>query len=234
MKAIATVVILFGFLLLGGNSNSGENQIRETLSGKPTFDNFLGVNSVREPDSNRITDHYQIAKNHRIFSMDSYVFTGEEMVQKYKKNHYTVDLSKPHDEYPNDKMGFNPAKGAGGFDFDGFLAAMKSSGINSIPVLAKNLLYTNVPENNIVNVWHCPNDSNTDPLDPMSYKAFSSFLFQISARYGSAGLLEEGGIIHPDLIKVDQKNQALAGLDLIYAIEPGNEMDKDWFTDEKI
>ena len=190
------------------------------------FEEFFGVNSVRESDSSWLNDQYAVSKYHRIFGMDSYVFGGEEIVESFSKNIFKVNPEVPHDAYPDDRYGFNPARGGKGFDFDYFLRKLKQNGIRAIPVLAKNLLYTSIEEDNTVHVWTKPNDKGGDPSDPMSYRAFSSFLFQFTARYGSKEVPGE-------LLKLSQGNQLLSGLDLVYAIEPGNEMNKDWFTEKQ-
>ena len=202
----------------------------DNLLQQNTFDEFLGINSVRERDHSRINDQYQVARYHRIFGMDSYLFTGEEIVTEWKGKRCRIDRSIPHDEYPNDKMGFNPAKGGGGFDFDRFLKEMKDSGLQSIPVLARNLLYTNVPKDSMMNVWQIPWDEGGNPENPMDYKAYASFLYQFTARYGTNKLKEEGGTIDSKLLKLAPNNEIKAGLNLVFAIEPGNEMDKDWFS----
>lgn len=154
------------------------------------------------------------------------------MVSK-KKNWVTVDPSIPHDEYPKDLMGFSPAKGAGGFDCDRFLQTMKTEGLQSIPVLAKNLLYANIREDSRINVWQLPWDEGGDRENPMDYKAYASFLFQFTARYGKNKFVEAGGTIKKSDLKLIASNEAKAGLDLVYAIEPGNEMNKDWITDRE-
>jgi len=194
------------------------------------FGDFLGINSVREGRKSWIYDQYRVINNHRVFGMDSYLFSGEEIVIASKRPYFKVDLSKSHDKYPQDIMGFNPAKGAQGFNFDEFLFQMKSAGLNSIPVVARNLLYANVSEDSMVNIWQIPVDEGGESSDPLSYRAYASLLFQFAARYGRNKLQNEGGTIPQSLIKVNSANEIKAGLDLIEGIEPGNEMDKDWFT----
>lgn len=227
------IFIIFSFVLYHNPLAQEAHYDDLPSKDKPAFDEFLGVNSVRESTIEMIKDQYQVAKYHRIFAMDAYLFTGEEIVVDRKGNNLKVDLSIPHDEYPDDKIGFNPSKGAGGFNFDEFLLRMKENGLHSIPVLARNLLYTNVPEDNVINVWQLPYDNGGTPEDPMSYKAYSSFLYQFAARYGKNKLKGEGGTIDPAMLKLTDSNEPKAGLDLVYAIEPGNEMDKDWLTDNE-
>lgn len=198
-----------------------------------TFGEFMGVNSVREPRKNWIEDQYSVVSQHRVFGMDSYLFTGEEIVTDIKGAFFKVDRSIQHDEYPNDSMGFSPAKGANGFDFDDFLVKMNKYGYKTIPVLARNLLYTNVPDDSVINVWQIPYDTGGDAENPMSYKAFASFLFQFTARYGSNKVIREGGSIDPKLLKVIASNEVKAGLNVLFAIEPGNEMDRQWFSDKE-
>lgn len=235
---ISTLLVVASTVLVSLNFDNSYQPVKEeeiifnngSSLQKNTFDEFLGINSVRERDGSKIKDHYQVAKYHRIFGMDSHVFTGEEMVTEWKGKRCRIDRSIPHDAYPNDKMGFNPAKGAGGFNFDLFLQEMKESGLASIPVLARNLLYTNVPKDSMINVWQIPWDEGGDPENPMDYKAYASFLYQFAARYGKNKLISEGGTIDPKLLKLAPNNEIKAGLDLVFAIEPGNEMDKDWFS----
>ncbi len=195
-----------------------------------SFDEFLSVNSVRENRSRWINDQYRVAQNHRLFGMDAMHFSGEEVRVGKWKRYFIVDLSIPHDEYPNDVMGFNPSKGAGGFNFDDFLREMKASGLNSIPVVKGNLLYTDVQNDTLIHQQQLPWDTNGDRENPMDYKAYASMLYQFTARYGSNKLIQDGGTIDPKLLKVADNNEKLAGLNLIEAIEPGNEMDRDWFT----
>lgn len=202
----------------------------DSLLQKEKFGNFFSINSVREHRGTWIEDQYQVADFHRVFGMDSYVFTGEEIITSTRGVHFKVDPSIPHDEYPNDKIGFNPAKGAGKFDFDKFLMSMRDSDLKTIPVLARNLLYANIPRDSIINVWQIPYDNNGNPENPLHYKAYSSFLYQFTARYGRNKLISEGGTISRELIKVSQGNDVRAGLNLVFGIEPGNEMDKEWFS----
>lgn len=238
---IGTFLLVGSTVLLGLNFDKSYQSAKDeelilnnnTSLQKHTFDTFLGINSVREQDGSKIKDQYQVAKYHRIFGMDSHVFTGEEIVKEWKGKKCLVDRSIPHDAYPNDKIGFNPAKGAGGFNFDEFLLTMKQSGLESIPVLAKNLLYTNVPKDSMINVWQIPWDEGGNPENPMDYKAYASFLYQFTARYGKNKLISDGGTIDPKLLKLAPNNEIKAGLDLVFAIEPGNEMDKDWFSERE-
>ena len=195
-----------------------------------SFDEFLSVNSVRENRTNWLKDQYQVSPNHRLFGMDAMHFSGEEVLKGKWKRHFIVDLTVPHDEYPNDRMGFNPSKGAGGFDFDNFLLNMKQNGLNSIPVVKGNLLYTDVEHDTLIHQHQLPWDTGGNRENPMDYKAYSSMLYQFVARYGSNRLIQDGGTIDPSMLKVDEKNAPLAGLNLIEAIEPGNEMDRDWFS----
>lgn len=203
----------------------------ENLLQQESFGDFLGINSVRENRKNWIEDQYQVASFHRVFGMDSYIFTGEEIITEMRGAFFKVDPSIFHDEYPNDRMGFNPSKGAGKFNFDKFLSQMKANGLYTIPVLARNLLYTNIPQDSVINVWQIPYDDKGNPEDPLSYKAYSSFLYQFTARYGKNKLISEGGTINPHLLKLMPDNEVKVGLDLVYAIEPGNEMDREWFSD---
>jgi len=209
--------------IISGDSNLQKN----------TFSDFLGVNSVRENKKSWIHDQYSVATNHRIFGMDSYVFSGEEIVTNKRGAYFKIDRSIPHDEYPSEKIGFNPSKGANGFNFDKFLSEMKSEGYNSIPVLAKNLLYNNISSDSLVNMWQLPYDDHGNAENPMDYKSFSSFLFQFTARYGGNKLEHQGGTIDTSALKLAQNNEIKAGLDLIFAIEPGNEMDKSWFSEKE-
>ena len=195
-----------------------------------SFDEFLSVNSVRENRTNWLKDQYQVSPNHRLFGMDAMHFSGEEVLKGKWKRHFIVDLTVPHDEYPNDRMGFNPSKGAGGFDFDNFLLNMKQNGLNSIPVVKGNLLYTDVEHDTLIHQHQLPWDTGGNRENPLDYKAYSSMLYQFVARYGSNRLIQDGGTIDPSMLKVDEKNAPLAGLNLIEAIEPGNEMDRDWFS----
>ncbi len=206
---------------------------REFIECVNPFDEFLSINSVREDRMPWLEDQYPVALNHRIFAMNAMTFTGEEVLKGSYGRFYIVDLSIPHDEYPNDKMGFNPARGANGFDFDNFLFEMKKNGMSSIPVLNGNLLYTDIEQDTLIPQAQIPWDSGGDRENPMDYKAFSSFLFQFAARYGKNRFKEDGGTLDKDLIKVIDSNARLAGLNLIEGIEPGNEMDRDWFTDKE-
>ncbi|MEQ8243616.1 hypothetical protein [Fulvivirga sp.] len=206
---------------------------KETLLQRKEFGEFIAVNSVRENRKNWIEDQYQVSRFHRLFGMDSYIFTGEEIVTNIKGPFFKLDPSIPHDEYPNDKVGFNPSRGAGKFNFDKFLTQMKANGLESIPVLARNLLYNNVPDDSVINVWQIPYDNNGDPEEPLDYKAYASFLYQFAARYGKNGLIDQGGTIDPRLLKLTDDNELKAGLDLIHAIEPGNEMDREWFSERE-
>ena len=228
ISAFAIVILTFScFRLSGEHSEQIEAiQVKQTVP----FDEYLGVNSIREKRKKMIADQFKVVKYHRIFGMDSFIFTGEEIITSKKKNWLTVDVNIEHDEYPNDLMGFNPSKGAGGFDFDNFLMRMKSEGLQSIPVLAKNLLYANVRDDKRINVWQIPWDEGGDPENPMDFKAYSSFLYQFTARYGKNKLEEEGGSIKATDLKLISSNIPKAGLDLVYAIEPGNEMNKNWIT----
>jgi len=226
------------FLLVAGLATIGYLEYRTgpqmedpvLIKSGNSFDDFLSVNSVREHRENWITDQYRVADNHRIFAMSAQLFTGEEVIKGRWKNHFIIDKTVPHDEYPNDKMGFNPAKGAGGFNFDEFLFTMKRNRIKSIPVLRGNLLYANLENDSLVHREQLPWDEGGERDNPMDYKAFASFLYQFTARYGKNRLIEDGGSIPAELIKTDDKNARLAGLDLVEAIEPGNEMDRTWFT----
>lgn len=230
---LAFIFIIFSFVVYHGPVDQQDALKDQPPVDQPSFDKFLGVNSVRESTEEMIKDQYQVAKYHRIFGMDSYLFTGEEIVVERKGKNLKVDLSIPHDEYPDDKMGFNPSKGAGGFHFDAFLQRMKENGLHSIPVLARNLLYTNVGADNMINVWQIPYDEGGDTEDPMSYKGYSSFLYQFAARYGKNKLKQDGGTIDINTLKLIDSNEPKAGLDLVYAMEPGNEMDKDWLSDKE-
>ncbi|MCA6078690.1 hypothetical protein [Fulvivirga sedimenti] len=188
---------------------------------------------MREDRQPWLEDQYKVALNHRVFAMNAMTFTGEEVLKGANGRFYIVDLTVPHDEYPNDKMGFNPARGANGFNFDKFLSEMKKNGMSSIPVLNGNLLYTDVEQDTLIPQGQLPWDTNGNRKNPMDYKAFSSFLYQFAARYGKNQFTEDGGTIDRNLIKVIDSNEKLAGLDLIEAIEPGNEMDRNWFTDKE-
>ncbi|MTI20830.1 hypothetical protein E1176_07345 [Fulvivirga sp. RKSG066] len=227
-------LLLFGLVIYNDNNTANDVELsKDQILQRAVFNEFLGINSVREQNEEWIKDQYQISKSHRIFGMDSYLFTGEEFVTEYRGKFFKVDLSIPHDEYPNDLVGFNPAKGAGKFHFDLFLNQLKENDIQAIPVLARNLLYTNVPKDSLINVWQIPYDQGGDPENPMDYKAYSSFLFQFTARYGNNKLIENGGSIKKDLLKLTTDNEIKAGLNLVFAIEPGNEMDKDWFSEKE-
>lgn len=223
-------VIILGFLCFRPASETEKLIKTYQLSEKPMLGEYLGVNSVREKRKQWIHDQYQVANYHRIFGMDCFVFSGEEIITSKKRNWLTVDKTITHDAYPNDLMGFSPAKGAGGFDYDNFLLRMKQEGLKSIPVLAKNLLYNNVREDNRINVWQIPWDEGGSPENPLDFKAYASFLYQFTARYGKNRLEENGGTIKREQLKLTASNSPKAGLDLVYAIEPGNEMDKDWIT----
>lgn len=205
----------------------------DTLLQRKEFGEFIAVNSVRENRKNWIEDQYQVSRYHRLFGMDSYIFTGEEIITDIKGPFFKLDPSIPHDEYPNDKIGFNPSRGAGKFYFDKFLAQMKANGLECIPVLARNLLYNNIPDDSVINVWQIPYDNNGNPEEPLDYKAYASFLYQFTARYGKNGLIDQGGTIDPRLLKLTSDNEAKAGLNLVYAIEPGNEMDREWFSERE-
>lgn len=227
IPALVLVLLLPAYYLI-------ESQRPVTINeAKNTFDEFLSINSVREHRLPWIEDQYQVAKNHRIFAMNAMTFTGEEILKGYHGRFYIIDKSVPHDEYPNDKMGFNPAKGAAGFNFDEFLTRMKENNLRSIPVLNGNLLYTNLEQDTLIPQSQLPWDDGGNRENPMDYKAFSSFLYQFTARYGRNKLISEGGTIDPSLIKVADNNEIKAGLNLLEALEPGNEMDMDWFTDKE-
>lgn len=225
--------IIICFFCFRPNDEYAQEIQASNIEQKVPFDEYLGVNSIREKRKKMIADQFKVTKYHRIFGMDSFVFTGEEIITSKKKNWLTVDLSIQHDEYPNDLMGFNPAKGAGGFDFDKFLARMKTEGLESIPVLGKNLLYANVRDDGRINVWQIPWDDGGNPENPMDFKAYASFLYQFTARYGKNKLDSAGGTIKPSHLKLAPANDIKAGLDLVYAIEPGNEMNKTWITDRE-
>ena len=164
----------------------------DTLHQRQQFGDFIAINSVREGRRSWIEDQYQVSRFHRVFGMDSYIFTGEEIITSMKGPYFKLNPSIPHDEYPDDRMGFNPSRGAGKFNFDKFLTQMKDNGLEPIPVLARNLLYNNIPEDSAINVWQIPYDNNGDPENPLDYRAYASFLYQFTARYGKNKLLNDG------------------------------------------
>ena len=160
--------------------------------------------------------------------MDFQMFSGEEVITGNLGGfRRTVDLAIAHDEYPNDKMGFNPAAGGGGFNFDQMLTDMKTAGQKAIPVLARKMPYLNVVANE-VDLGDPPYDNAGDPSNPMHYRAMASFYYQFAARYGANNTIPGGNL------KLRADNTAQVGLDLVYAVSINNESDRDWGDSEQL
>ncbi|WP_185152555.1 hypothetical protein, partial [Fulvivirga aurantia] len=208
---------------------NAEQQREKPIIKRRSFDEYLGINSVREDDLSLIKSHYTVCKYHRIFAMDTKLFVGEEIVLKNAGEVLTVDLSIPHDEYPNDKIGFNPARGAGGFDFDTFLRQMIDEGMKPIPILSRGIPYLHVnPKTNKTNGWQIPYDDGGDSENPMHYRAMASFYYQFAARYG------QNKDIPKKHLKLHESNEPKVGLNLVHAVSINNESDKDWFSHEEL
>lgn len=124
-----------------------------------------------------------------------------------------------------------PTYGANG-NYDTYYSECKNRGITVIPCINKLpdfLRKTNNSE------WADGkfNDIGTDPTKPQSYKSFSQYAWQLSARYGNKQ--------HPVTdLKVNQTprwngdpiNQPKSGLNLLQYIELENEPDRPWKSPE--
>lgn len=124
-----------------------------------------------------------------------------------------------------------PTRGANG-NYDTYYKQCKALGINVIPCI--NKIPPHMKKGSSAE-WADEkfNDKGTDPTKPESYKSFSQYGWQLSARYGNK--------VHPvSDLKVNQTprwtgdpiNQPKSGLNLLSYIELENEPDRPWKSPE--
>ncbi|MEN9611528.1 MAG: hypothetical protein RLZZ628_2342 [Bacteroidota bacterium] len=123
---------------------------------------------------------------------------------------------------------FEPTDGGAG-NYDTHLAALKAKGIK--PIFVANTLpdWMKLPTDAVWDFEYKPKLTSANGLDPLSYKDFARFCFQVAARYGKTKVADTALTINstPRWTN-DPPNVKKSGLGLLDYFEVWNEPDKWW------
>lgn len=123
--------------------------------------------------------------------------------------------------YPNNQFAWAPSWVSGanwGWDFDATYKSFYDAGYDLSPCLQQTAHYM---LGNSTNIDQKPISLNDDPTDPQSYEEHARYMYQFTARYGSATLPASSLMLKPG----QAQN---TGLGYIKYIENWNEGDKWW------
>ncbi len=170
---------------------------------RPLVDSFIGVNGFVDDPIERIAASGHLREYHQ-----------------WQWDEGNQDSSYPG--YPNHQLAWSPSWVSGpgwGWDFDQFYQQLKTAGVEVSPCLQGCAPY-------LVSFDGSRSDEKPviaggDPMQPQSYVAHASYLFQFAARYG-------GTRVDETLLKLKAGQPARSGLGLVRYMENCNEPDKWW------
>ncbi len=166
------------------------------------MDSFIGINGFVDDPIERITACGHLREYH-----------------SWQWDEGNQDSTYPG--YPDHRLAWSPSWVSGpgwGWDFDAFYRQLKNAGVEVAPCLQGCAPYL---------IAFDPNRSdekpvaNQDTIQPRSYIAHASYLFQFAARYGSTRC-------DPSLLKLKPGQPVRSGLGLVRYVENWNEPDKWW------
>jgi len=170
---------------------------------RPLMDTFIGVNGFIDDPVERIAACGHLREYHQ-----------------WQWDEGNQDSSYPG--YPDHQLAWSPSWVSGpgwGWDFDRFYEQLKAAGVEVSPCFQGCAPY--LVEFDGSRTDEKPVIKGGDPMQPQSYIAHASFLFQFVARYGSTRVDES-------LLKLKAGQPVRSGLGLVRHVENWNEPDKWW------
>lgn len=167
------------------------------------MDSFIGINGFVDDPIDRIAACGHLREYHQ-----------------WQWDEGNQDSSYPG--YPNHQLAWSPSWVSGpgwGWDFDRFYRQLRDAGVEVSPCFQGCAPYLVGFDKDRTD--EKPVLDGSDPIQPQSYIAHASYLFQFAARYGSTPCKEA-------LLKLKAGQPACSGLGLVRYMENWNEPDKWW------